>query len=636
MIGFVPAVRPTRVNQISQSKDIVQGMVYKMAKELQYNDIIVEDEMSAIESASSSSDMVKESFSAWLSDGHAKKYPAAVYLSCIDKVSAYLIRKKISLVDLWQLTNFDLFKSVYNKAINDKLFKATDKKTYATFVQVGQAFLKYLKSKPVFIKASIQSLEINTYVMTAPTEYVVVAPTKSDFVSMATGVLSSRFANGLRIDSTIELDRFRLFAREDCAYDIKMEDSDLKSVLLPCGIVFEGKLYAVAKKAKTNLAETLSAAFLGGEQIIFFETFYEKNEDWLFDEHIVSADMLAVILKTTCPTYFYNRSNLTVTSDVTLASAVADCFKCATLLDYDQIADLLPYVPIEKIKLVLAQNAEFIWNTRGIYTHISKVLISQTDQADIRAIVDKEVLTHTYLPASQLPMENIASLNPELSEIALRAAVFQMCLADRYDLNGNVITWKGAPVDASILMEQYCLERDSCTLDELLAYEKEICGGIHRWIPMNAAYKTMVRTEENLFIAENSVNFNIDEIDNAIEHFCEGDYIPLQAVTALMTFPYCGHPWTLFLLESFCRRFSRKFRFEVLAVNSKCVGAIVRQSCPMNYRQIMTDAVAKSGIELTEQKVLDYLCNNGYLGRRSLSNADELIREAKMIQERGR
>jgi hypothetical protein len=325
-----------------------------------------------------------------------------------------------------------------------------------------------------------------------------------------------------------------------------------------------------------------------------------------------------------------------VTNGVTLERAVAACFKYATLLDYDQIADLLPYVPIEKIKLVLAQHAEFIWNTRGVYTHISKALIPQTDQEDIRAIVNKEVSEHTFLPASKLPMENFASLNPELSVNALRAAVFQTCLADRYDLNGNVITLKGAPVDASILMEQYCLEHDSCTLDELLSYENEICGGIHRWIPMNAAYKTMVRTEENLFVAENSVDFNIDAIDNAVEHFFEGDYIPLQAVTTLITFPYCGYPWTLFLLESFCRRFSRKFRFEVLAVNSRCTGAIVRRSCPMNYRQIMTEAVAKSGIELTEQKVLDYLCNNGYLGRRSLSRMDEVIQEALSIRERGR
>lgn len=110
--------------------------------------------MCTIESASSLSDMVRESFFVWLSDGHAKKYPPATYLSCIDKVSVYLIRRKISLLNLWELTNFDLFKSVYDKAINDSLFKATDKKTHTIFVQVGKDFLKFLKSKPAIHKAS--------------------------------------------------------------------------------------------------------------------------------------------------------------------------------------------------------------------------------------------------------------------------------------------------------------------------------------------------------------------------------------------------------------------------------------------------------------------------------------------------
>lgn len=57
------------------------------------NGITVED-MNTIESASSSPDIVKESFSAWLYDGHAKKYSPEVYMSCIDKVSAYLIPQK--------------------------------------------------------------------------------------------------------------------------------------------------------------------------------------------------------------------------------------------------------------------------------------------------------------------------------------------------------------------------------------------------------------------------------------------------------------------------------------------------------------------------------------------------------------
>lgn len=109
---------------------------------------IEESKLGTIESASSLSTKVKESFLAWLSDGHSKKYSPDVYLSCMDDVSSYLVHRKITVVDLWELTKFDLFKSVYSKAINDNLFKATNKETYIIFVQIGKAFLKFLKSKP--------------------------------------------------------------------------------------------------------------------------------------------------------------------------------------------------------------------------------------------------------------------------------------------------------------------------------------------------------------------------------------------------------------------------------------------------------------------------------------------------------
>ena len=95
----------------------------------------------------------------WLSAGNAKKYIPSVYISCIDKASDYLIQRKIISVDLWQHTNFEFFKSVYNKALNDNLFKVTEKKTYNAFIQSGQAFLKFLKSKPILHKNPVTTQE---------------------------------------------------------------------------------------------------------------------------------------------------------------------------------------------------------------------------------------------------------------------------------------------------------------------------------------------------------------------------------------------------------------------------------------------------------------------------------------------
>ena len=48
----------------------------------------------------------------------------------------------------------------------------------------------------------------------------------------------------------------------------------------------------------------------------------------------------------------------------------------------------------------------------------------------------------------------------------------------------------------------------------------------------------------------------------------------------------------------------------------------------------MADAVASSNVVLTKAAIEDFLCSNGYIGRRSYAKADELIELAKAILER--
>ena len=86
------------------------------------------------------------------------------------------------------------------------------------------------------------------------------------------------------------------------------------------------------------------------------------------------------------------------------------------------------------------------------------------------------------------------------------------------------------------------------------------------------------------------------------------------------------------MLESYARRFSEHFRFECLSVNSCNAGAIVRKYSNLSYDNVMTDAVAKSGILLVEKDVLNFLCEIGYIARRRYTKVTELISKAKTIR----
>ena len=183
-------------------------------------------------------------------------------------------------------------------------------------------------------------------------------------------------------------------------------------------------------------------------------------------------------------------------------------------------------------------------------------------------------------------------------------------------------------------MKERCRSIDKCTLQELLHYEQDLTGDSYPWIALEAGYAVLVRTAEDTFVAEKYVHFDVDGIDATLDLFVTGQYLPLKSVTTFATFPHCGQVWNLFLLESYCRRFSRRFRFEGLTMNSRNAGAIVRKSCGFAYTEIMADAVAASAWNLKKRDWWNFCVDNGYIGRRFYAKVDELIEQAKAIRER--
>lgn len=86
----------------------------------------------------------------------------------------------------------------------------------------------------------------------------------------------------------------------------------------------------------------------------------------------------------------------------------------------------------------------------------------------------------------------------------------------------------------------------------------------------------------------------------------------------------------------YCRRFSRKFRFDAPSVNSRNAGAVIRKTCELDYTEIMTDAVANSNVYLNDTDVCEFLYESGYTGRRTKTKVVGIIGKAKAIREKER
>lgn len=460
-----------------------------------------------------------------------------------------------------------------------------------------------------------------------------------EILEAITGVLSAYFPNGFRVDSPIELMRFRSFAAEDSADDIPLADEELKRAIVSCGLLFEGKVYVVGKETESRLQEEIDAEVDCGAEIIYYASVYARYEKWLFAGSVISEDMLKRMLKKLYPAYLHKANYFLTkrnngTELAVIRNEIMRVWNGNTLLNYEQISARLPYIPLDKIKYVLAQNGDFIWNSAEVYTHIGMIDISDEERCEIEDYVANACRTFGYASISDVPLGELEEHNYELTLTAIHNAVFAIVLSNKYNKRGKIITRKGDTLDALTIMKEHCRKIDKCSLQDLLDYERELTGETHRWIPMEAGYAVLVRTAKDIFVAERCVRFDIDRIDDALDLFVTGDYLPLKSITTFATFPHCGQVWNLFLLESYCRRFSRLFRFEVLAVNSRNAGAIVRKSCELTYTEIMADAVAASGVELDKADVVEFLCSNGYIGKRSYAKIEKLIEQAKVIRER--
>ena len=450
-------------------------------------------------------------------------------------------------------------------------------------------------------------------------------------------VLEARYANGFRLD-IIEFGRLKRFVREYCDIELTLTDEELTEVVKSFGTLFEGKVYTVSTETKQKIKQIIENYFANGAKVIFYKEFYTQNEYWLFESSVVSVEMLARLLRRLftglefTETYFgYTSVNI----NTVIVGEILRIWGDDVLLNYRQISERLQYIPIDRIKFALGQNAEFIWNSVEVFTHKSKINTAEKECSTIRGMVQRECDIHRYIFVTDLPLAEFAERNHELSQTAIHNVAYIAYLADNYEKRGKIITRKGEAIDALTIMREYCRSLERVTLNELFDFEKDLTGESHRWIPMQAGYDIMVRTDEETYLAEHYFNFDTESIDNALEYFVHGEYAPLRTVTTFAVFPNYGNIWNLFLLESYVRRFSNRFRFDSPSVNNKNAGCIVRKHSKLDYNAIMVDAIAKSELSLSDENaVADFLVNNGYRGNRQKAKLGDLINQAKRLRER--
>lgn len=207
-------------------------------------------------------------------------------------------------------------------------------------------------------------------------------------------------------------------------------------------------------------------------------------------------------------------------------------------------------------------------------------------------------------------------------------------LGDQFDFNGRVISAKGAKVDMSTVIVDFCRERTRLTFDELQEFADEVNIGNISNAHFNKVMEAMLRIDENTLVVPEAIEFDVPRIDAALGNLIDGDYTPFRSLQQLhLRLPRVdgGLSWNNYLLESYVAHCSQSF---VLLHQGFCqngtYGAVARRdSAIRSFDEMAIDALVCDDTWKTTNDALNYLNEKGYLAIRRFRNIDEVVKCAK-------
>jgi len=451
-----------------------------------------------------------------------------------------------------------------------------------------------------------------------------------------TAILEKHYEYGFKFDSIRELMRFRQFA-DAMGITLPETDETLKTSILSAGTVIDGKIYCKNDDMSQALRCIIEKIFFSGAGVIYYESLFENEREWMEAHVIISPEMLKEYLQKTITGCSFSKRFMIKGHRRSEREVVTDELKriwgVHPLESVYSLHDRLPYIPLGNIWRVISGNELFVLASESEYLFIDRFHITADEEKDVLDFVDNACLENGFASLCNVPLGSIEEENYELTRIAIYNAIYKRVLYGKYHLNGKILTKEKSDLDAVMLLKQYIKGKEECTFDEISNKVEELTGGINRQYAFQALYDDMVRVSKKRFVADQLVNFSIDEIDAVLAEFITDNFRAIQDVTTFAMFPLCGQSWNHYLLESFCYKYSRKYSLYVIHFNDKNVGIIAEKNFNKKYDEMLAIALARTGVELTPETIGQHLYATGYMAKRTYSKLDEIAQQASNLRK---
>lgn len=449
-------------------------------------------------------------------------------------------------------------------------------------------------------------------------------------------VLKQHYEYGFKCDSIRELMRFRQFA-DAMGITLPEEDEALKSSIISSGTVIDDKVYCKSDNMLQELQRIVNDIFSSGAGVIYYESFFENELEWMESNVITSPDMLKEYLQNNIVGCSFSKKFMVKGSRRSEKEAVTDELKriwgAHPTESVYSLHDRLPYIPLGNIWRVISGNNLFVLASEGEYLFIDCFRITEDEEQEILDFVNGTCEENGFASLSDVPLGSIEEENFELTRLAIYNAIYKKVLSGKYNLNGKILTKEKSELDAVMLLKQYIKGKDECTFDEVADKVVELTGGTNRQYAFQALYDDMVRVDKNRFVANRHVNFPIDEIDTVLAGFITDNFRAIRDVTTFAMFPLCGQSWNHYLLESFCYKYSRKYSLHVIHFNDKNAGIIAEQDFNKKYNEMLAIALARTNVELSPEIIGQYLFNTGYMAKGKYAKLGEIAQRASELRK---
>ena len=458
-------------------------------------------------------------------------------------------------------------------------------------------------------------------------------------------LLRKKYAGGFWLHSPIEMTRLQEAYREQYGRELPPPET-IRAFFAHATVQQGNKVYLIDDETKERIFFCVQE-YLESAHVIFYDSFFQCHQKWLTKGCIYDEAMLQVVLRELCPDLYYQKQYFGKVQGA-MARVIEDellyIWGDQTLWTYEMLEKRL-YIPLGRIQTALTGSHSFLWVKAGTFALLSHVKIREETKKAVQEEAAARMAKAGFLHITEISIEDIVADNYELetkSNSALYDAMYYLCLEEDYDRKGNGLTPKhknaalesGEKTQKISMIEylcQYCLQQEVCSLSEVQEFAEQITPQNAKMNAIKALSRTMVRIDVEQYVADKCVSFDVEKTDEVLDAVVTDMYLPLRSFVAFGSFPACGRAWNLFLLESYCRRFSKLFRFDVPAPNKKCAGTVIRRTYTGEYEDLLADALSKNDIPLRASEAGDFLFEAGYLGK--IPNASVLSRILRKAQK---